>query len=238
VVEPTHRQEGPIGVPAAVEVLETARREYDRAVFETNKEAAQGALVRALDAGATPETLVFDVIIPSLQASCDGVGAERNLAQHFMTSLIACEASEEMVRRFKEPPEKIGRAVIGTASGDYHGLGARIVAGCLRASMIDVVDLGRDVPPERFLDEAAAAGAQVICVSSMMLHTARGDRGPAAVRRLLHDRGLEDDIRLAVGGAPYTYDPRLYRVVGADDWAASGLAAGGVVARLIREVRR
>jgi 5-methyltetrahydrofolate--homocysteine methyltransferase len=218
-------------------LVESARRAFDRAVFETDKQGARDVVLRALDQGVAPEALVFDVVIPSLQDACDPGAGATSLAQHFMAALIAGETTEDLVGRFGEPPETVGRVVIGTASGDFHGLGARVVGACLRASMIEVADLGRDVGPRRFVDEALAREADVICVSSMMVHTAIGEHGPAAVRRLLADAGLEDRLKLVVGGAPYGHDPGLWRRVGADGWADDGLAAAPVIADLIETVR-
>lgn len=68
----------------------------------------------------------------------------------------------------------------------------------------------------------------------MMIHTARGERGCLAVRRLLRERGLEGRLKIAVGGAPYRFDPDLWRVVQADAWAENGLAAGQVIAALVK----
>jgi methanogenic corrinoid protein MtbC1 len=50
----------------------------------------------------------------------------------------------------------IGRVVIGTSVGDLHGPGKRIASGCLKALMIEVIDLGLNVPAERFVEEAIA----------------------------------------------------------------------------------
>jgi trimethylamine corrinoid protein len=219
----------------AGELIEQTRQAYGRAVFETDKVAAHDVLLRALDEGVSAEALVFGVVVPSLRDVCETGAGEVSLAQHFMASLIACEATDELVRRFAEPSQTIGRVVIGTARGDFHGLGARIVAGCLQASMIEVVDLGRDVEPRRFIDEALAGDADVICISSMMLHTALGGQGPSAVRRLLDEAGLSDQIKLVVGGAPYNHDPALWQRVGADAWADDGLAAGPVVTGLLQK---
>jgi trimethylamine corrinoid protein len=218
--------------------LSTVRHEYEQAVVDTDQDRALAVLRDAVEAGASPEVLVFEIVIPSLDAMCGSDRGQSSLAQHFMTSQIASRATELLVAQFETPAKAIGRVVIGTAQGDFHGLGARIVAGCLRASMIDVVDLGRDVPPERFVDAAVESGAGVICVSSMMLHTARGANGPAAVRRLLSERELERDIKIAVGGAPFRHDPGLWQAVGADTWAENGLAAGKVVNALLQGVRR
>ena len=82
-----------------------------------------------------------------------------------------------------------------------------------------------------------ACDAQIIAVSAMMVHTASGEMGARKVRQILHERGLEQRIKLVVGGAPYRFDNELYKTVGADGWAADGINAGRVIVNLIKEVK-
>ncbi|CAK0763826.1 hypothetical protein CCP3SC15_3000004 [Gammaproteobacteria bacterium] len=163
---------------------------------------------------------------------------DANLAQHFMTAQIALQVTEEMLPRFEHPPEIIGRVVLGTAKGDLHSLGKRILTGCLRSLMIEVIDLGVNVDPVRFVDQAVAQGADVIGISAMMMHTADGEEGCRRVRRILQERGLEKCIRVVVGGAPFRCDPELWQRVGADGWAPDGISAGKMITHLIQEVRQ
>lgn len=220
-------------------MLDTIIKAYNEAVFETDKEAAFDVVNGALAQGMTPEDVVFKVVIPAVEEMMSRItrDPDANLAQHFMTAQIASEVTEKMLERFQHPPEIVGRVVIGTAHGDLHSLGKRIVMGCLKALMVDVVDLGVNVPAERFVDEALARDAQVIAISAMMVHTATGEGGARKVRAILHERGLEGRIRLVVGGAPYRFDDQLYRSVGADAWAPDGLNASRVIVDLIRAAR-
>jgi 5-methyltetrahydrofolate--homocysteine methyltransferase len=116
-------------------------------------------------------------------------------------------------------------------------LGKRIVSGCLKSLMVDVIDLGTNVSAEKFVDTAVAENAQVIAVSAMMVHTATSEKGSLGVRTLLQAQGLEQQIKLAVGGAPYRFDPDLYAKVGADAWAPDGVTAAKVIVELIRGVK-
>ena len=213
---------------------------YLKALFDTDKAAALQIVQHALDGGVTPEQVIFDVIIPGMERMIGDMISSDNLvtlSQHFLASQIAEEAADRLIPLFAIAPEVQGRVVIGTSHGDFHGLGKKIVIGCLKARMFEVNDLGINVAPELFVDQALATGAEVIAVSSMMVHTATGDRGPKRIRQILQERGLEDRLRMIVGGAPYRFHPDLYREVGADAWGDTAAQAPGIVARLVREVR-
>jgi methanogenic corrinoid protein MtbC1 len=214
-------------------------REFNEAIYDTDRDRALRLIHDAVAQGVTPEEVVFEVVIPSIEQTINrvGGGADLNLAQHFMTAQIASEVTEEMIRLFKEAPKTAGRIVIGTARGDLHTLGKRIVIGCLKAHMVEAVDLGVNVSPERFVDEAVAHGAQVIGISAMMVHTARGEEGCLKVRQLLQERHLEKKIKIIVGGAPYRFDPQLYQTVQADAYSDNAVAAGKTILELIKEVQ-
>ncbi|MBF0505765.1 MAG: cobalamin-dependent protein [Nitrospirae bacterium] len=213
---------------------------YNEAIFDANRDRALKIIREAVDNGVAPEDIVFKVVVPALEVMMKGVSETRNvsLAQHFLAAQIAAEVTEDMVARFRKAPAVAGSVVIGTSQGDFHGLGKKIISGCLKALMIEVIDLGLNVPPERFVDEAVAHGAQVIAISSMMVHTALGENGCLKVRQILKQRGLEDKIKVIVGGAPYRHDPNLYKVVRADAWAEDAITAGKVIAGLIKGVRK
>ena len=221
-------------------MLEQVMNQYNEAIMDTDRDGALLVVRDALNLGISPEEVVFRIVVPAIELMMKSISDNQgvSLAQHFMAAQIASEVVDEMVPRFRKAPEIIGRVVIGTSQGDFHGLGKRIVSGCLKAMMIEVCDLGLNVAPERFVDEALARDAQVIAISSMMVHTARGENGCSRVRQLLKERGLEKQIRIAVGGAPYRFDPELYRTVGAVAWAENGIEAGKVISDLIREVRK
>jgi methanogenic corrinoid protein MtbC1 len=216
-------------------MLENVIAAYNEAVFDTDRDKAFEVIHEAIAQGLTPEDIVFKVVIPAMELMIKAISEDfdANLAQHFMASQIASQVTDEMVALFQSSPETIGRIVIGTSHGDMHTLGKRIVSGCLRSLMIDVVDLGVNVSAERFVDAALEHDANIIAISSMMVHTARSDQGCLAVRQLLKERGLEERIKIVVGGAPYTWDTELCKIVQADAWARDGISAGKVIKDLI-----
>ncbi|TAK61656.1 cobalamin-dependent protein [Methylobacter sp.] len=216
-------------------ILKNVITAYNEAIFDTDRDKAFEVIHEAIAQGLTPEDIVFKVVIPAMELMIKAISEDfdANLAQHFMASQIASQVTDEMVALFQSSPETIGRIVIGTSHGDMHTLGKRIVSGCLRSLMIDVIDLGVNVSAERFVDAALEHDANIIAISSMMVHTARSEQGCLAVRQLLKERWLEDRLKIVVGGAPYTWDTELYKVVQADAWARDGISAGKVIKDLI-----
>jgi len=220
-------------------MLRELAKSYNEALFDTDREKALVIVREAVDKGVSPEDVLFKVIVPGI----DFLGAlathegNINLAQHFMAAQIAELTTQEMLAQFKNAAEIKGRVVIGTSQGDFHGLGKKIVTGCLKAYMIEVTDLGIDVAPEKFVQEALEHDAQVIAISSMMVHTARGENGCLKVRQILRERNLETKIKIAVGGAPYRFDHNLYKTVQADGWAENGLEAAKLITELIKKVQ-
>ena len=220
-------------------MLDEIIKTYNEAVLDTDRGKALEIVQQAILTGVSPEDIVFKVVIPGLDLMVKAIneGYDVNLAQHFMTSQIAADVTEKMLALFKTPPESKGRVIIGTAAGDLHTLGKRIVIGCLKAQMIEVIDLGVNVSAEKFVNEAIAHQAQVIGVSAMMVHTARGENGALKVRKLLDERGLNQQIKLVVGGAPFRFNTQLYQLVGADAYAEDGVSALKVILDCIAEVK-
>jgi 5-methyltetrahydrofolate--homocysteine methyltransferase len=114
------------------------------------------------------------------------------------------------------------KVVIGTVSGDVHDIGKNLVGIMLQGAGFEVVDLGTDVPAERFVDTAVLMGAPVIALSALLTTTMVHMRG---VVELLERRGHRGRIFTIVGGAPVT--EAFAREIGAD---AYGFDAGGAAA--------
>jgi 5-methyltetrahydrofolate--homocysteine methyltransferase len=113
-----------------------------------------------------------------------------------------------------------GKVVIGTVRGDLHDIGKNLVAILLRGAGFEVIDLGNDVAPERFVQAAKDAGATVIGMSALLTTTMPVMK---EVVDLLRERGLHGRIRTIVGGAPLSEE--IAREFGADAYAFDGANA-------------
>jgi 5-methyltetrahydrofolate--homocysteine methyltransferase len=107
-----------------------------------------------------------------------------------------------------------GRVVIGTVQGDLHDIGKNLVGILLKGAGFDVIDLGKDVPPRRFVDAARDAGAGVIGMSALLTTTMPVMK---QVVDLLASEGLAGRVHTIVGGAPVSAE--FAREIGADGYA-------------------
>lgn len=219
-------------------LLETVKQDYFEAVYDTDRDRALSVVDKAIERGVSPEEIIFNVIIPVIEKMTSSLidDHKATLSQHYICSMVSGEISDKLLPLFKKGVSEKGVVVIGTAKGDFHGLGKKIVGGCLKANLFNVTDLGINVDPEKFVDEAQRLNADVIGVSSMMVHTARSEDGALGVRRVLDERNLSGKIKLVVGGAPYSFDPLLYKDVKADGWALNGLEAVKMISALLEQL--
>ena len=118
----------------------------------------------------------------------------------------------------------LGKVVIGSIHGDLHDIGKNLVGIMLKGAGFEIIDLGNDVPPDRFVDEARAQDAGVIGMSALLTTTMQGMK---TVVELVRQRGLGDQVRTIIGGAPVTSD--FARQIGAD---AYGFDAANAVDRV------
>lgn len=97
--------------------------------------------------------------------------------------------------------EPVGKAVIGTVKGDLHDIGKNLVAMMLKGTGFEVIDLGVDVTAEKFIESAEAAGADIICMSSLLTTTMTYME---EVVKELEAKGLREKYTVMIGGAPVT----------------------------------
>jgi 5-methyltetrahydrofolate--homocysteine methyltransferase len=123
-----------------------------------------------------------------------------------------------------------GKIILGTVQGDLHDIGKNLVGIMLKGAGFEVIDLGHDVPPARFIDAATENGADLIGMSTLLTTTMPVMRQVVA---MIEERGLRGKIRTIVGGAPVTAE--YAREIGADAYSFDGSHAVERVKRLMAE---
>jgi 5-methyltetrahydrofolate--homocysteine methyltransferase len=121
-----------------------------------------------------------------------------------------------------------GRVVIGSIRGDLHDIGKNLVAIMLKGAGFEIVDLGNDVAPEKFVAQAEKEKAQVIGMSALLTTTMPGMK---KVVDLLKEKGLRGRVKVIIGGAPVTEEFR--REIGADAYGYDAANAVDKVKQLI-----
>jgi 5-methyltetrahydrofolate--homocysteine methyltransferase len=128
----------------------------------------------------------------------------------------------------RDEVEPLGKVVLGTVQGDLHDIGKNLVGILLRGAGFEVLDLGNDVAPERFVEAAQKEGCQVIGMSALLTTTMPAMR---RVCDLLEARGLRGRVKTVIGGAPVTSE--YARRIGADAYGFDAAEAVETVRRLV-----
>ncbi|MDZ7272319.1 MAG: corrinoid protein [candidate division KSB1 bacterium] len=122
----------------------------------------------------------------------------------------------------------IGRCVLGTVKGDLHDIGKNLVGMMLEGAGFEVIDLGVDVSPDKFIATAQERQVQVIGLSALLTTTMVNMKG---VISALEEKGARDRFKVIIGGAPVTQS--YADEIGADGYAPDAASAVEVVKKLV-----
>ena len=200
------------------------------AVLTGDARLAVRVVQAALAAGADPEGLVTGSMIPAMTE----VGRRFEEGEYFVPELLiaarAMKGALEILRPLLTARgiEPVGRVVIGTVKGDLHDIGKGLVGSMLQGGGFEVVDLGVDVAPDRFIASAQEAGADVIALSALLTTTMLGMR---RVVELLERDGLRSRFKVIIGGAPVTR--QFAQSIGADGYSDTASGAVALARQLV-----
>ena len=192
------------------------------AVLNGDAKTAVEVTEAALAAGVDPQDLVTGQMIPAM----DEVGRRFENNEYFVPELLiaarAMKGALDLLRPLlaEKGIEPVGRVVIGTVKGDLHDIGKGLVASMLEGGGFEVIDLGVDVPPEKFVSQAKESGVGIIAVSALLTTTMTGMK---AVVEAVRDAGLEEQCKVMIGGAPVTQ--QYADSIGAAGYAGNASAA-------------
>ncbi|MCD7716537.1 MAG: corrinoid protein [Lachnospiraceae bacterium] len=160
----------------------------------------------ALDDGCDPTALLNDGMI----AAMDEVGAKFKDGEIFVPEmLVAARAMKKGVEVLKPHlatgvAGAAGKVVIGTVAGDLHDIGKNLVAMMLESAGFEVIDLGVDVPKEKFVEAVEQnPGTKIVCCSALLTTTMPALKDAVA---LLNTQPFRSEIKVMVGGAPITQE--------------------------------
>ena len=181
-----------------------------------------------------PETLLYDALIPSLEE----VGARFERGDFFVPEMLiagkAMAAALEILRPLlaETGAEPIGKIVMGTVKGDVHDIGKNLVNIMFEGAGFEVIDLGVQVAPEKFVAAVEEHQPDILGFSAFLTTTMPMFK---ANMNALEKAGIRDSVIVMVGGAPVTQE--YADVVGADGYASDASAAVARAKELLQRRR-
>ena len=202
--------------------------ELSRAVEGGKRKDAKQLTQELLEQGIKPLEIVEQGLVPGMSA----IGEKFKNNEVFVPEmLIAARAMKECMAILEPLLADAGikpkfTAVIGTVQGDLHDIGKNLVAMMLKGANFGIVDLGTNVPPEKFVAAAQEHQAQLVCLSALLTTTMPAMRTTVQAVR---DAGLAS-VKVLVGGAPVTQD--FCNEIGADGYSQDAASAVDLALRL------
>lgn len=184
-----------------------------------------------LNEGYDPEDAIFNGLIKGMNE----VGKLFEEEEYFISDLLICsDAMYNGIDVLKEKIESYGEnnlatAVIGVVEGDTHDIGKNLVKLMLEVNGFKMIDLGKDVPCEKFVDEAIKNDAQFIMMSTLMTTTMANMK---KVIDILNERNIRDQFIVMVGGGPVSES--FAKDIGADAYSENANEAVKVAKSLIK----
>ena len=197
------------------------------AVLEGDAKGCQAGVNAALAAGIAPETILKEGLI----AAMGEVGRLFEENEYFVPEMLVSARAMQGGLAILKPhlaaggTTPAGKVVVGTVKGDLHDIGKNLVAMMLEGSGFEIVDLGTDVTPEKFVkavqEHKPQAGGPLVIGMSALLTTTMPSMSNTI--KALQEAGLRDQVKVMIGGAPVT--DGFAKQIGADGYSPDASSA-------------
>lgn len=169
-------------------------------IQDGNMNAVAALVSQAIEEGISAQAILNE----GLLAGMDVIGEEFKNHEVFLPEvLMAARAMNKGTELLKpllieQGVQTIGKACIGTVQGDLHDIGKNLCRMMLQGKGFEVIDLGVDAPPEKFV-QAAKDGCKIVCMSALLTTTMSE---MSNVIKALEEAGIRDQVKVMIGGAP------------------------------------
>jgi len=191
-------------------------------VVNGDAKATQAITQQALADGVDPLKLVNDYMVPAM----DEVGRRFEANEYFVPELLisarAMKAALELIRPLltARGDQPLGRVAIGTVKGDLHDIGKNLVGSLLEGGGFEVIDLGVNVTPEKFISTIQEKNANIIAMSALLTTTMPSMKTTIDA---LKQAGVREKVKVLIGGAPITQ--KYADEIGADGYSENAVGA-------------
>ncbi len=200
------------------------------AILSGRLEPARQEVHALLKARAAPDRILKEGLIAAMDETGRLFEAEQFYVPEMLLAARAMKGCLELLRPalVASDVRPIGRIVIGTVAGDLHDIGKNLVSMMLEGAGFEVLDLGVDVPPQRFVEAVQGSHPQIVALSALLTTTiAQMPKTLDALR----GADLRDKVRVIIGGAPVTQG--FATKIGADGYAQDASRAVALAKRLV-----
>jgi len=199
-------------------------------VISGKTEEVKSLVQEALSEGARPEEALDQGLLPGMEHVSVQFREGEMFIPEVLLSARAMHAGMEILKPLlvEAGAGVIGNIILGTVKGDLHDIGKNLVRIMMQSAGLEVIDLGIDVAPERFVEAVKETGAQIVGMSALLTTTMQ--MMPVTITTL-KEAGLRDQIKVMVGGAPVTQD--FADKIGADGYASNAAGAADLARQWI-----
>jgi 5-methyltetrahydrofolate--homocysteine methyltransferase len=208
-------------------------RLYERlstAILEGDADKAPQLVERALKDGLVPK----DILDNGLVVGMNEVGVRFRAGEMFVPEVLmsadAMQASLVILRPelVASGAKLIGKIVLGTVKGDLHDIGKNLVGMMCEGAGFEVIDLGFNVDPEKFVEAIKVHKPEIVGMSALLTTTMRA---MAQTIKAIEEAGLRDQVKIMVGGAPV--DSAFARRIGADGYGSNGPSGADLAKKFV-----
>lgn len=176
----------------------------------------------AIQAGYSPQKVLTEGLVPAMEVVGEKFRCNEVYVPEVLVAARAMKKSLSLLKPLltKTDAKPVGVAVAGTVKGDLHDIGKNLVCMMWEGAGFEVVDLGADVTPDKFVQAVKDTGAQIVGISTLLTTTMLGMRD---VIQALERAQLREKVKVMVGGAPVTQ--AYANEIGADAYGESAAVA-------------
>ena len=185
----------------------------------------------ALDEGIPAKQILDEGLMPAMSIVGEKFKRNEVYVPEVLIAARAMSAGTDLLKPhfIAGNVEPVGKAIIGTVKGDLHDIGKNLVKMMMEGKGIEMIDLGTDVPAQKFIDSAKDEGAQIICCSALLTTTMKAME---EVVKVAESSGLRDSFTIMVGGAPVT--EAFKDSIGADLYTSNAASAADEAIKVLQ----
>jgi 5-methyltetrahydrofolate--homocysteine methyltransferase len=200
-------------------------QQMQKDLYEGNADAVKAGVQKALAEGMPAQ----DILNNGLLAGMDRVGCDFKAGDLYIPEVLMCANAMHAGLGVLRPllaesrgggQSLLGKIVIGTVHGDMHDIGKNLVGMMLEGAGFEVIDLGIDVAPDKFIEAVRAQQPKIVGMAAMLTTTMPVMK---TVIEALKEAGLRDKVKVIIGGAPVT--SAFAKQIGADAYAPDAATA-------------